>query len=167
MDFQDFCRVVDMLQAMGVPRIQLIGGEPYILGNKLAQMLSYIKDKFQFVEIFTNGTLIKESDIDTLLVNNINQIALSVYSNISSEHDKVTKLKGSYNKTLNTIKALERAGIPYRIANVRMKEVLVGETEKDLINAKSRYDFVRLSGRGNLNLYDINLLTEKLITKSF
>ncbi len=166
MDFQDFCRVVDMLQAMGVPRIQLIGGEPYILGNKLAQMLSYIKDKFQFVEIFTNGTLIKESDIDTLLVNNINQIALSVYSNISSEHDKVTKLKGSYNKTLNTIKALERAGIPYRIANVRMKEVLVGETEKDLINAKSRYDFVRLSGRGNLNLYDINLLTEKLITKN-
>ena len=101
-----------------------------------------------------------------MLVNNINQIALSVYSNISSEHDKVTKLKGSYNKTLNTIKALERAGIPYRIANVRMKEVLVGETEKDLINAKSRYDFVRLSGRGNLNLYDINLLTEKVDHKN-
>ena len=155
MDFRDFCRIIDMLQAMGVPRIQLIGGEPYILGSLLSKMLSYVKEKFQFVEIFTNGTLIKKSDIDSLLVNSINQIALSIYSNISSEHDKA----------LSTIKALEEANIPYRIANVRMKGIMVEETNEDLIQPKSRYDFVRLSGRGNLKLYDSDLLKKKLITK--
>jgi radical SAM protein with 4Fe4S-binding SPASM domain len=167
MEFSDFCRVIDMLHNMGVPRIQLIGGEPYVLEGLLPKMLSYVKGKFQFIEIFTNGTLLKESDFDDLINNGVSQIALSVYSNSPEEHDKVTKVQGSHRKMQQTINTLKRINLPYRIANVRMKDINVNEKAGDIIEPKSGYDFVRLSGRGNLNLYDSSLLKEKLITKKY
>lgn len=167
MKFSDFTYAVDMLEDMGVRRIQLIGGEPYILGDKLSKMLKYIKDKFEFIEIFTNGTLIKDNEIKELIDNNISQVALSLYSNIPSEHDKVTKSKGSYNKLISTIEQLKENKIPFRIANVRMKDIEVGENQIGTIQLKSGYDFVRLSGRANLDLYNKDLLKQKLITKKY
>ena len=167
MKFSDFTYAVDMLEDMGVRRIQLIGGEPYILGDKLSKMLKYIKDKFEFIEIFTNGTLIKDNEIKELIDNNISQVALSLYSNIPSEHDKVTKSKGSYNKLISTIEQLKENKIPFRIANVRMKDIEVGENQIGTIQPKSGYDFVRLSGRANLDLYNKDLLKQKLITKKY
>jgi radical SAM protein with 4Fe4S-binding SPASM domain len=165
MKFSDFCYAVDMLEDMGVRRIQLIGGEPYVLGDKLSKMLRYIKNKFEFIEIFTNGTLIKDNDIKELIDNNISQVALSLYSNIPSEHDKVTKSMGSYNNLTCTIELLKENEIPFRVANVRMKDIEVGENHIGTLHPKSGYDFVRLSGRANLDLYDKDLLKQKLITK--
>ena len=130
-------------------------------------MLKYIKDKFEFIEIFTNGTLIKDNEIKELIDNNISQVALSLYSNIPSEHDKVTKSKGSYNKLISTIEQLKENKIPFRIANVRMKDIEVGKNQIGTIQPKSGYDFVRLSGRANLDLYNKDLLKQKLITKKY
>jgi radical SAM protein with 4Fe4S-binding SPASM domain len=170
MSFSDFQKAIDEIQKTGVKRIQIIGGEPYILGDKLKDMLKYVKGKFEFIEIFTNGTLLKEDDFKLLVENNISKVALSVYSNIPSEHDKVTQVIGSHDKLMNTIKKLEEYNIPYRIANIRMKGIETGieETGKEetgIIKEKTGYDFVRLSGRGNLQLYNKDLLREKLITK--
>lgn len=165
MPFSDFQKVIDEVQNIGVKRIQLIGGEPYVIGDRFKEMLQYVKGKFEFVEIFTNGTLLKEEDFKLLVENNISRVALSVYSNIPTEHDKVTKVSGSHDRLMQTIKKLEEYNIPYRIANIRMKEIEPGLNDTGIMKEKSGYDFVRLSGRGNLRLYNKDLLKEKLITK--
>jgi radical SAM protein with 4Fe4S-binding SPASM domain len=165
MSFSDFQKSIDEIQKIGIKRIQIIGGEPYILGDKLKDMLRYVKGKFEFIEIFTNGTLLKDEDFKLLVENNISRVALSVYSNIPSEHDKVTKAKGAHNKLMNTIKKLEEYSIPYRIATIRMKGIDTGIEDAGVIKAQSKFDYVRLSGRGNLQLYNKDLLRDKLITK--
>lgn len=165
MSLSDFKYAIDEIEKLGVRRIQLIGGEPFVLGSRLKEMLEYIKGKFDFVEIFTNGTLLREEDFKMLTENNVSRVALSVYSNIASEHDKVTKVSGSHEKLMKTIRKLEEHNIPYRIANIRMKGIDAGTNSNGPINEKSGYDFVRLSGRGNLQLYNKDLLRDKLITK--
>ena len=82
---------------MNVNKIQFIGGEPLVLGNKLKDMITYASDKFESIEVFTNGTLINDEWVQFFDNYNI-KVALSVYSYIDSEHEKVTKVKGSYNK---------------------------------------------------------------------
>ena len=57
MPYEDFCHVIDELVAFGVRKVQLIGGEPLTLGDNLTRYLDYLAGKFDYVEIFTNGTL--------------------------------------------------------------------------------------------------------------
>ena len=101
MEFDDFCNIINQIKDLGIKKIQLIGGEPFFLGKKLKQYLDYIIGKFDYIEIFTNGTLIDDEWYNYLKKNNI-RIALSVYSYNEKYHDKVTQVEGSCKKT-NTV----------------------------------------------------------------
>ena len=71
MPINDFKHVIDELVKKGVHRIQLIGGEPFILGESLFEYLDYCVDKFEYLEIFTNGTLISDEWYQYIYNNNI------------------------------------------------------------------------------------------------
>jgi len=51
---------------------------------------------------------------------------MSVYSYDAEEHVKVTLQKSSHKKTVHSIELLKQYGVPYRIAIVYIKDVLVG-----------------------------------------
>lgn len=163
MSFEKFKFVCQELIDIGIKEVQLIGGEPFCHKN-IREMLLYASEHFEFVEIFTNGTLINDEWCQLLRENNI-RVALSVYSYIASEHDKVTLQEGSHKKTSHTISLLNSYGITYRACTVHMKDILVGEKNTDLFTIHPFKDVVRLSGRGNLNLLTPELLKYKLITK--
>jgi len=61
-------------------------------------------------------------------------IAMSVYSYDAEEHVKVTLQKSSHKKTVHSIELLKQYGVPYRIAIVYMKDVLVGEKYRLIYN---------------------------------
>ena len=126
MPYEDFCRVIDELEAFGVRKIQLIGDDPLTLGDSITNYLDYLAGKFDYVEIFTNGTLMTDSLISYIKEHGI-RIALSLYSYSPDEHDKVTRLSGSWAKTNETIRRLLENGIPYAVKNVLMKGVALGE----------------------------------------
>ncbi|MGN1411516.1 MAG: radical SAM/SPASM domain-containing protein [Oscillospiraceae bacterium] len=162
MSFEDFKRICNDLISIGIKKIQLIGGEPFC-HKDLKSMLEYVSGKFEYIEVFTNGTLITNDWFDFLSQNNI-RIALSIYSYISNNHDYVTQVKGSHEKTINTISKLKQYNIKYRIATTHMKNVEIGEKNTDLFNINPKKDVVRMAGRGNISLLDENLLKKKLIT---
>ncbi|WP_242822935.1 radical SAM protein [Clostridium sp. SY8519] len=164
MSLQNFRTVVDKLKNLGITRIQIIGGEPFMEGAVLKDMLDYSKNKFEFIEVFTNGTLMDDEWIKYIKENGIH-IALSVYSYIETEHDKVTDSIGSYKKTNDTIKKLEAADIPYRVCNVLMKDLCLGVKNTDLYELNPSKDVVRMSGRANTCLLSEELVRKKLITK--
>ena len=164
MTLDKFIKVIDLLVGMNVPKIQIIGGEPFFDEKLLKKMLDYTIGKFEYIEIFTNGTLISEPWFKYLSENNIN-IALSVYSYDDTMHNKVTRVKGSLSKTNNTIEKLKKYDIKHRVCNVIMKEIEIGEKCHDLYTLSDKKDIVRISGRASFDLLNDEIINNKLITK--
>ncbi len=161
MSFEKFIEIIDQLQILGVKRIQLVGGEPFVHPD-IVRMLDYVNGKFEQIEIFTNGTLITDSLFDQIVAAGIN-LAFSIYSNIEKQHDYVTCTAGSFNKTMTAIQHAKERGIPIRIASIEMRNVpqfvLPG------LDEYRRTDLPRLTGRATLNLYNRDMLMRKIITK--
>ena len=164
MKLSDFYHIIDELVLNGISKLQIIGGEPFILGERLFNYLVYCIGKFEYIEIFTNGTLVKENWLKYFKKNNI-KIALSVYSYIESMHNKVTKDNLSWKMTNSTITKLHSYAIEYKVKNVLMKDVMIGERNTDLYKLSNRKDIVRLTGRAQLDLLSDDLLKKKLITE--
>lgn len=164
MSLNDYKGVIDNLQEMGVKKIQIIGGEPFFYRKLLKKMLDYTVGKFEIIEIFTNGTLITNDWYEYLLNENI-RIALSIYSYLANEHNKVTQHQGAWEKTNDTISKLKMYGIKYRICNVLMKNINLGTKTTDLYTLNSNRDIVRMSGRASFDLLSDELIKKKLITK--
>ena len=163
MALEDFKYIIDELEKNNIRKIQLIGGEPFILGRRIFEYLNYLLGKFDFVEIFTNGTLVENDFIPYFAENKI-KFALSVYSNLADNHDKVTQRKGAWNKTNQTIRKLNAANIKYRICNVLMKNIQLGNNNSSLYKLNPNKDVVRLTGRANFSLLTPELIKKRLIT---
>lgn len=164
MSFEDFCETCEKLVTYGIKKIQLIGGEPFCHKN-IKDMLSFASDRFEFIEVFTNGTLLNEELCDFFKEKKIN-VAISIYSYIPEEHDNVTTMAGSYQKTIKSIQMLKDKDIKYRIATTHMKNVSIGKSNTDLFEINPNKDVIRMAGRGNIGLLSPELLRKKLITKN-
>lgn len=165
MSLDDFKEVIDALLKLGVRKIQIIGGEPFIVHRDLLKaMLEYAIGKFDFIEIFTNGTLVTSEWIDYFFENDI-KIAISIYSYNSTVHDSVTMQRSSWEKTNNFVKKLYQKGVTYRVCNVIMKGVDVGKRKDVPYELSTRKDIVRMGGRADFSLLTDELIKKKLITK--
>ena len=162
MSIADFTHVINELKTIDIKQIQLIGGEPLLLGNDLKEMISLCCGDFSYIEVFTNATLLNEEWCQFFKDNNI-RIALSVHSYIPSEHDKVTKVKGSHNTVLKNIRLLQTYGIPHRIAATRTRNCKMGRNLKDVKYNVSENN-VRLSGRAHISQYNLKMFKNKAIT---
>lgn len=156
--------VIDSLLSLGIRKVQLIGGEPFFDKQILKEMLDYAIGKFELIEIFTNGTLIDSAWLDYIAENDIH-IALSVYSYKKDMHDRVTGQTGSWEKTTSTIDAMKRHGIAYRVCNVLMKGIDLGNKTTDIYELSNEKDIVRMSGRASFSLLSDDLIRKRLITK--
>jgi radical SAM protein with 4Fe4S-binding SPASM domain len=155
--------LVDELVAFGIKTVQLIGGEPLLIKNTVFfEMIDYVSTHFESFEIFCNGTLLDEVVVKNIAKYSNAKVAVSLYSFIASEHDKITGIAGSQKKTLNAIDLLKQHNIPVRYVGIYVDRLKVGQHKEYGKNYKQ--DYIRLTGRANLNLYNPTLLREKLIT---
>lgn len=161
----DFKYIVDELQKNDVHKVTLIGGEPFVLKKDLLfEMMDYLSPRIDSFEIFTNGTLVSEQDLHEIKFRYPNaSIATSLHSYIESEQDRVTQCGGSYKKTVSTIRNAQRIDLQVRYVGTLMAPLDIG-TELEF-GKPSRRDYVRLSGKASLKLYDKTLLKEKAIIK--
>lgn len=164
MSVSDYKLVVNNLVNLGIQKVQIIGGEPFLNPSRLREMLDYTVGKIKFIEVFTNGTLITSEWVDFFAERKIH-VALSVYSYEKDEHDKVTGQKGSWEKTNHAISELKACGVDYRVCNVLMKDIDLGTDGSNLYELSEEKDIVRMSGRGNFSLLSDELIHKKLITK--
>jgi len=145
-------RVIDEISGAGCRRIQYIGGEPFLYGPEIFHMVRHARKKgIQFQEVFTNGTLLTDADIEQLHQYGVH-VAISIYSSRPEIHERITRVKGSFEKTLKNARSIRDKGIPLRIGLVVMKanqdyfeETLefIGEE----FDGRGRHDIVRACGR--------------------
>lgn len=162
MSFSDFQHVVNELQSVGVNRIQLVGGEP-LLHSHIEQLIEYVRGKFSFIEVYTNGTLLNDRFLDFAKDNGV-ALAFSVYSEDASLHDSVTRTEGSFKQTYSHIKQAVSKGIQVRVSSVEMDGLPCFQFSD--LEVPHKTDLPRLTGRADLSLYNRDMLRRKLITKS-
>ncbi len=154
--------VVEEIANLKCKNIQFIGGEPLLLGEGLFQLIQHARDLgFDFIELFTNATLLDEKHIALLKEYGVH-VATSLYSKRPKVHDVVTGRKGSFDKTIKSIRLFQEYDVPFRLALVVMKanQDYVEETIeffRELGSKRLGYDVVRPSGRGS----DCELLPDR------
>lgn len=104
----------------GATAIQLIGGEPLLYPKWQELIIKAKEEDFEFIEIFTNATCLKDSDIEFIKQQGVH-VATTIYGDQAESHDAVTQNPGSFVKTLGNIEKLLAKQIPLRIASIIMK----------------------------------------------
>jgi radical SAM protein with 4Fe4S-binding SPASM domain len=138
---------------LGATAIQFIGGEPLLYPAWRELVVKAYQLDYEYIEIFTNATLIDDDCITFFKQYKIN-IATTLYADNAETHDKITLHPNSFNKTMSAIKKIMAANIPLRIASIIMKD-----NEHEVPNIINLYkelgmegtypDVIRPTGRGD------------------
>ena len=112
--------LISEARAAGATAIQLIGGEPLFYPKWRELVARANQEGYEYIEIFTNATLIDDSCISFFQDFNVS-IATTIYADNAEVHDLVTSNPGSFAKTYAAIEKLTAAKIPLRVASIIMK----------------------------------------------
>lgn len=108
---EDCIRIIDNVRFSGTQKIEITGGEPY-LRKDIEEVLLHCKKVGLGVIVTTNGTLLKDGNIDFLVLNDIfTQISID---GLEDTNDYL-RGKGSFNMTINAIKKLVAKNARMRI----------------------------------------------------
>lgn len=112
--------LIDDIASLGGLYLTLTGGEVF-LRKDIFEIIEYARKKEFALTIFTNGTIISQKIAKQLKKFGIMEISISLYSTNPKLHDSITKLSGSFSKSISGIKNLKDAGIAVCIKCPLMK----------------------------------------------
>lgn len=114
LDLSDCFRLIDEFADFKIGQLILSGGEPMIRKD-FFDIAEYAASKGILLQIATNGTLIDEEGAQRLAsIGARTQVSLD--SSIAATHDDFRQSPGSWQKTINGIKLLVKAGVPVTLA---------------------------------------------------
>lgn len=130
--------VVDQLRGMGCISLLLTGGEVCVKEGFI-EIARYASEKGMLVDIYSNGIAIDDDLFDAVVALKPNSLSVSLYGGDAETHDAVTKVKGSFDRTLRLAMMTRCAGVDTYIKTVVMRE-----------NAHSIEGLMRLGKRLNI-----------------
>ncbi len=128
LSYEEMLRMVGLLAQMGIEKIRITGGEPFVRKD----MLNFLGQLCQLpgirkVNLTTNGTL-TEAKIPALLAMGIHSVNLSLDSLDQTRFFEITR-RDEFGKVMQSLEALIDAGIPTKINTV----VMDGKNIDDLV----------------------------------
>src|SRR5262245_4678493 len=102
--------ILDALARAGILFLHLSGGEA-TLRPDLPEILRAARARSFAITLLTNGYALSEQVLDAIAATGVWEVRLSVYSDIAAEHDAVTRVAGSFERTCGSIKALRARGV--------------------------------------------------------
>jgi MoaA/NifB/PqqE/SkfB family radical SAM enzyme len=137
----DYLSLIRQIRNLGCETIQFIGGEP-TLNRSLPVLLQAARDEqFTFIEVFTNLTRLPERLLADLCRLRI-AVATSFYSSDPDVHDGITSQSGSFQRTVQNIRRVLKAGLELRVGIIEMEENRAGIAKT--------WDFLRQIGVPNV-----------------
>lgn len=130
LDLQTAKTIIDNLKRMGYSNIILCAKEPFLY-DYIFELLYYIKEKDIRVSLNTNGTSMKDHEIDRLINDNLVSLFTVGLDGICEESNSYLRRKGSFDITLNTIatineirgkKKIPKIAINYTLNNNNISE---------------------------------------------
>ncbi|MEZ4704202.1 MAG: radical SAM protein [Bdellovibrionota bacterium] len=108
---QEVKNQIQYIRNQGIQILEFTGGEPTIR-NDLVELIQFGKSLgFSSISMITNGLRTANLDYCKQLVEaGLDDILVSIHGHRAQEHDDVTETKGSFEKTLQTIKNFQSIG---------------------------------------------------------
>jgi MoaA/NifB/PqqE/SkfB family radical SAM enzyme len=110
------CRMIDELREdLGVRRIRLIGGEPFLRGD-IVQIIRHAKARGIHVNVVTDGTEISEERADQVVASGLDTLRFSL-DGVGEVHEKLRGKRGCYRKTADSIHHIQEAKKRRRVSH--------------------------------------------------
>ena len=109
----DYKRIIDELYEQGLMKVCLTGGDPFSK-SFVWELIDYLYNKGIAFDIFTNGQMIV-NDVERLANYYPRLVGISIYSGIAEVHDYITRIKGSWEKSMSVVRELSALGVPMNI----------------------------------------------------
>lgn len=152
LDINCLKKSIDYLDEQGLFFLIYTFGEP-ILAKEFFNVAKYVSKKNIIQTLMTNGSLINEKNIVNLKDCKVNNIYISFDSIVPEKHDLNRNYKGSYNKSIESLKLLQKADFNVGIA-VTINDSNIRELRKFVDLAKlykiKNISFLRQRDNGNL-----------------
>lgn len=109
----EYKRIIDEFYNEGLYKVCLTGGDPFV--NPIVwDILDYLYKKDIAFDIYTNGLKLVDC-VDKLLKYYPRLVSVSLYSDIAADHDSITRVSGSWGKTMSVIEQLSNMATPMNL----------------------------------------------------
>ncbi|MBQ8485432.1 MAG: radical SAM protein [Bacteroidaceae bacterium] len=113
LEFEDYKQIIDELYEQGLFKVCLTGGDPF--SKPFAwEIIDYLYNKGVVFDIFTNGQRII-NDVERLANYYPRTVGVSIYSGKEGDHDYITRVKGSWKKSVSVVKQLSELAVPLNL----------------------------------------------------
>jgi len=131
-----------------IQNVTLTGGEPF-MAERMREIALFCRMEGKSVTIISNGYLGKEADYKSLIAMGIRLFEFPVHSANPDTHDYITKVKGSWERSQQSIKAVQKLN-GYPVPVIVLTKYNIEELEETL-------DFIHSLGlkRIMMNRYNI------------
>ncbi len=120
MSTEEIKDVIRQLADVGTFFLSVSGGEP-LLRRDCFEILEYARSlRFQ-TKLKTNAVMIGPKEAARIKNLGLEKVQISLYSHRAEVHDAITKLPGSFRRTINAIKLLKEQNVAVSITNVLMQ----------------------------------------------
>ena len=111
--FDEYKHLIDNLYEQGLVKVCLTGGDPF--SKSFAwELIDYLYNKGIAFDVFTNGQRIV-NDVEKLANYYPRVVGVSIYSGIPEVHDYITRVKGSWERSLSVVRQLSALGVPMNL----------------------------------------------------
>jgi len=120
--------VLGQARQWGNPTIQFTGGDPLVHPDIVAAVRLARELEFADIEIYTNGLLLGSRMLGQL-AGFSPRFAFSLYAHEAATHDHITRVPGSFARTVAAVRRTREAGLDVRIGVTLMPENIDLEAE--------------------------------------
>ncbi|MHB8412947.1 MAG: radical SAM protein [Candidatus Acidiferrales bacterium] len=125
MDTAEIKRVLQQLAEAGTLMLTFSGGEIF-LRKDLFELLAFARELHFDISLKSNALLVTREHAARLKSLGVRRIQISIYSADAAMHDAITKVRGSFERSINAIRFLKSQGLQVKIACPLMKQNLSG-----------------------------------------
>lgn len=104
LSLSDYKRIIDQLYNKGLIKVCLSGGDPFSCGF-VWDIIDYLYQKGIALDIYTNGQRLT-NDVRKLAQYYPRLVGISIYSGDADIHDSITRVKGSWQKSIDVVSQL-------------------------------------------------------------
>lgn len=113
LSFDDYKRIIDDMYENGLVKVCLSGGDPFSK-DFIWELLDFLYKKGIAIDVFTNGQRIAK-DVNRLADYYPRLVGISIYSGIAEDHDAITRIPGSWQKSMHVVKELNALAVPMNL----------------------------------------------------